>query len=403
MGASLSASVGALKRVYGEYEKQQNLKARAMDELRKSLAKYNPGGAGYYGAINEYGNESVGAINETEQFRTIDNESYQQFVVSPKVLVAPIEFSGLIAEAANSDEEAFINVVVEELDMAKQRLLKDENRQFYGLGNGLLCSPAQNSASNLTSFTVDSAQYLRANMVIDIFNGATKTVDSIRISDVDKVNNVVFFSTSIGAALITTDALVKENVRDSAASDGKEMMGLRGIVDDSTDLTTFESLDASSKRIWRARRISASSANLTSDLLQRLIDDVMVLGGEEPDKLIIHPRQARKYLDIVVPQKRYNDTQAADSGFTKLSFNGKELWKDIDCQADVVYALTLKHIQKYELKAMEMGRHDGSDEFLRASNFDKFQAYWRHYCNIGTGKRNAHGKIVSLAVPTGVS
>jgi hypothetical protein len=403
MATDLSSIAGALKRVYGNYiEKQQNLKHRAIDEISKSLKKYNAGGEGFFGAINDYGNESVGAISETESFRTIDNENYQQYKVSPKVLVAPIQFSGLVAKAADSDDEAFVSAVVDALDQARERLLKDENRQFFGLGNGLLANPAGNVASNVTSFSVDSAQYLRANMVIDIFNGATKTIDSKRIQDVDKVANVVYFATSLSAALITTDALVKENVRDSAASDGKEMMGLRGIVDDSTDLTTFQNLSASSNRIWRGRRIDASSANLTSDLLQRLIDDVMVLGGEEPDTLIMHPKQRRKYLDIVVPQKRYMDGDM-DSGFKKLSFNGVELWLDIDCQDDTVYAIKKNLINKYEVAPMQMGSHDGSDQFLRAINQDVFQAYWRHYCNLGTGKRNAHGKIVSLARPTGVA
>lgn len=403
MATDLSSIAGALKRVYGNYiERQQNLKHRAIDEIAKSLKKYNAGGEGFFGAINDYGNESVGAITETETFRTIDNENYQQYKVSPKVLVAPIQFSGLVAKAADSDDEAFVSAVVDALDQARERLLKDENRQFYGLGNGLLAVPAGNVASTVTSFSVDSAQYLRANMVIDIFNGATKTIDSKRIQDVDKVSNVVYFATSLSAALITTDNLVKENIRDSAPSDGKEMMGLRGIIDDATDLTTFENLSAASNRIWRGRRIDASSANLTSDLLQRLLDDVMVLGGEEPDTLIMHQKQRRKYLDIVVPQKRYMDGEM-DSGFKKLSFNGVELWLDIDCQDDTVYAINKPLINKYEVAPMQMGAHDGSDQFLRAISQDVFQAYWRHYANLGTGKRNSHGKIVSLARPSGVA
>jgi len=403
MATDLTSIVGALKNVYGDFlTRQQNLKHRAIDEIAKSSKKYNAGGNGFFGGINEYGNESGGAISETETFRTIDNESYQQYKVVPKVIVWPIEFSGLSAAAADQDEEAFVSIVVDALDMARERMLKDENRQFYGVGNGLLGNPAGNVSSAATSFSVDSAQYLRANMVIDVFNGATKTLDSRRISDVDKQANVVYFATSLSAALITTDALVKENIRDSAASDGKEMMGLRGIVDDGTELTTFENLDASTKRIWRAVRINASSANLTSDLLQRLIDDVQVLGGEAPDKLIMHNKQRRKYLDIVVPQKRYMD-QKLDGGFQKVSFNGLELWLDIDCQDDRVYALTLKHLQKYEVEAMKMGSHDDSGDFLRKINADVFQAYWRHYCNFGTDKRNAHGAIVSLAKPLGVS
>lgn len=403
MATDLSTVAGALKRVYDDYvEKQQNLKSRAIDEISKSLEKYNPGGEGFFGDANMYGNESVGAITETESFRTIDNESYSQFKVNPKVLVAPIEFSGLSAKAADSNDESFVAVVVDALDMAKERLKKDENRQFYGIGTGALALVAGATASTVTSFSVDSAQYLRANMVIDIFNSTSKSLDSRRIQDVDKTTNVVYFATSIGTTLQANDVLVKENIRDSAPTDGKEMMGLRGIVDDGTDLTTFENIDASANRIWRGRRIDASSANLTSDLLQRLLDDVMVLGGEDPDTIIMHPKQRRKYLDLVVPQKRYQD-QNLDTGFRKLSFNGIELWLDVDCQDDTVYALKKSLLRKFEVAPLEMGTHEGSDRFLRIANKDAFQAYWRHYCNFGTSKRNAHGKIVSLAKPSGVS
>jgi hypothetical protein len=82
-------------------------------------------------------------------------------------------------------------------------------------------------------------------MVVDIFNGANKSVDSIRINNVDKVNNIVYFNNSLSCSLTAASVIVKENVSDSAATDGKEMMGLRGIVDDGTDLTTFQNLDAS--------------------------------------------------------------------------------------------------------------------------------------------------------------
>jgi len=403
MATTLTSISGALKRVYDDYvEDQQNLKSRAMDEIAKSTAKYNAGGEGFFGDINTSGNESVGAINETESFRTIDNENYTQFKVNPKINVAPIEFSGLAAEAAEGNEESFVGVVIDALDKARDRLKKDENRQFFGLGTGLLGGAAGAVASNATSFSVDSAQYFRANQVVDIYNGATKTVDSIRISDVDKVAGVLYLETSLGFALTATAEVVKENVRDTAASDGKEMMGLRGIIDDSTDLTTFENIDASSTRIWRGRRIDASSANLTSDLLQRLLDDVSILGGEEPDTIIMHQKQRRKYLDLVVPQKRYQD-QSMDSGFKKLSFNGTDLWLDIDCQDDTVYAIKKSLLRKFEVKPLEMGTHEGSDRFLRKVNSDIFQAYWRHYCNFGTSKRNAHGKLTSLAKPTGVS
>ncbi len=399
---SMSTIAGGLKRVYDDYiENQQNLKARASDEIGKSLTKYSPGGEGYFGAINDYGNESVGAINEAEQFRTIDSEDYQQWKVSPKVLVAPIQFSGLVAAAAKGDDESFANLVIEGLERAKDRLLSDENRQFFGLGTGALAAPAASLSAAVVSFTVDSTQYIRKNMMIDIFSGAVKTVDSMRVANVDRANNVVYCATSLGVTVDTSTVIVKENIRDSAPSDGKEMIGLRGIVDDSTDLTTFQNLRADQIFEWRSTRINASSANLTSDLLQRLLDDVQVLSGLDPDMIIMHPKQRRKYLDIVVPQKRYTD-QKLDSGHAKVSFNGIDLWLDKDCQQDVVYAINKSKLRKFELEAMALGRHEGSDSYLRLSNYDVYQAYWRHYCNFGTSMRRAHGKIVSLAAPNGI-
>lgn len=403
MGTNLSTIAGVLKRIQeGGVVRQQNLKHRAIDEIAKSSKKYSSAGQGFFGAINDYGNESVGAINETESFRTIDNENYQQYKVIPKILVAPINFSGLSAEAASGDEESYADAVLDALDAALERGKKDQNRQFYGVGTGALCSPAGNAASTVTSFSVDSAQYLRKNMVVDIFNGATKTVDSKRISNVDKSSNVVYFATSLSAALITTDVMVKENIRDSAASDGKEMMGLRGIIDNATDLTTFQNLDASSMLEWQSVRINASSANLTSDLLQRLLDDVSTLGGDEPDTLIMHPKQRRKYLDIVVPEKRYMD-QKLDAGFSKVSFNGKELWLDVDCQDDVVYAISKPHLHKFELLDWSLGKEQGSGTSLRIASSDTYEMYYRSYTNLGTDKRNSHGKIVSLAKPNGIS
>lgn len=405
MATDMSTISGALKRVYDDYvEKQQNLKTYAIDEIANSLSKYNAGGEGFFGAINDYGNESVGAINETESFRTIDNEHYSQWKVSPKVMVAPIEFSGLSSKAAESDDEAFVSVVVDALDTARDRLRKDENRQFFGLGNGTLTSPAGATSSLATSFSVASAQYIRANMVIDVCAAGVSTliVSAVRVTDVDKASNVVYLSGALGISLATTQELVKQNIRVSQPSDGKEAMGLRGIVDDGTDLTTFQNIDASANRIWRGRRIAASSANLTSDLLQRLIDDVRVLSGAEPDLLLMHPLQRRKYLDIVVPQKRYAD-ENMDSGHKKLSFNGRDLMLDVDCQADTVYALTKGKIRKFEVEPLGMGTQEGSDRFLRKVGQDVFQAYWRHYINFGTSQRNAHGKISGLAVPTGIA
>ena len=252
MPALTSSQQNALKRLYSKYStQQQNLEALSFNEIAKSSKKFNAAGAGFFGGVKVYGNESVGAINENEQFRTADEEIHQQFKVIPKIQSAPIKISGLLASVAEDQSEAFADKVVDELEGARERALKDLNRQFFGKGDGLLAHPGAAVASNATSFAPDSSQYLRANMIVDIFQGGSKVVTGIRISDVDKVNNVVYLATSLGVAIDTTFDVVKQNIRDSAPSDGKEHMGLRGIIDDSTDITTSQNLDSTSLRVWR--------------------------------------------------------------------------------------------------------------------------------------------------------
>jgi len=158
------------KRVYDKYIQSHRIYPRKLAKKLESCAKLYPGGEGYFGAINDYGNESGGAINEEESFRTIDAEDYLQWKVIPKVNVWPIQFSGLVAAAAQGGEESFANLVVEALDRARDRMLADENRQFFGLGTGILGSPAGNYTSTMTSVTVNSVQYFRKNQVIDFMS-----------------------------------------------------------------------------------------------------------------------------------------------------------------------------------------------------------------------------------------
>ena len=399
MAALKSNQSEILKNVYDKMiVEAQNLSADLLDKISKAAERPKTGGAQFVIALNDYGNESAKAINEDDDFGTTTSEHYINPVVNAKITVAPFSMSGLARAVSEGDDMAFAQVAAQEMKRSKDRLRATENRMLFGYGTGLLAT--QVGAVSGQTITVDSVQYLRVNMIIDICTAgsATETASSVKISAINPSTKVVTLVGTISSALDTNE-FVLENTRASQPSDGKEMMGLRGICDNGTDVATFEGISVSGKPVWQATRTDASSASLTEDMLQQLIDDVAIRSGEDVDTLVTHRKQRRKALDIATPQKRYNDGSLA-LGHKDISFNGLSLFLDKDAQPDTIYAFPLKQLLMFEIEPIKLGREDGSDVFLRTTNTDTFQAYWRHYANFGVRKRNCFGKLVSLAVPT---
>lgn len=400
MAALSSNQQEILKNVYDKMVVDaQNLKPALLEKISKAAERPALGGKGFIISVNDYGNEAAKAINENEGFGTINQEHYANPSVIAKVMIAPFEFSGLAKAISEGDDMAFAQIAAQEMKRSRDRLRATENRMLYGYGKGTLATAAADISGQ--TVIVDSVQYLRLNMVVDVCatGAATEHASSVTISAINPTTKVVTFVGTV-SSVVNTDELVLENCRASAASDGKEAMGLRGIIDDGTDLATFQGITVSSALYWQSVRNTASSASLTEDLLQQLCDDVNIRSGQEIDTLVMHPKQRRKALELALPQKRFADG-ILGLGHSKIEFNGMELFLDRDCQPTTVYGFPMKELLLFEIDAPKLGREDGSDIFLRTSGYDVFQAYWRHYANFGVRRRNALGKIVSLAEPSG--
>lgn len=399
-----TAAVGHLKQVYGKYiTTQQNLHPWLYKLLPKS--PYKPVGQGYFFGVNLLGNESGGAVNETEGFRPVDNEGTAQAQLQAKINVWPIEFSGLAdAVARQGQEEAFAANIAYQLDMALLRMMKDMNRQIYGDGTGTL-GQVNGAISAATTGVVDfdtvasHAHLFRENMVVDIFDGVTKEVDSIRITGVDQNTSTLTFASAITAA--DNADIVKENIRDSQPSDGKELGGLRRIVDDGSNFTTYLGISRAAGTgfaSWRSNIFNASSANITNDLLQRINDRIVVTGNEQPGMLLSNVGQRRKYLDITTPLKRFQDDEL-DSGYNVMMWNNLKWYIDTDCDTGVVYFLNKRFLQKYEIEPPHLADKDNA-VFKWLPRSDAYFAYFVAYSNLASEKPNALARIERLAEPT---
>jgi hypothetical protein len=395
MGVTTTTLGGLLKNVYGKrLVQQQNKAAFLYKMLPKSME--TPSGTGFFPAVSVAGNMAGGAaINETEALPTAGNETVVQFKITPKINTWTMQITGLARAVSEGNESSFARGLVRQFDEGLENMIKDMNRQVYGSGNGLMATVTATATS--ATQTVDNVQYLKPGMVIDVYTAATATNSSLVISSVDRANNQITLSAP--ATLSVNDQIVRAGARTSAASDGKEMTGLKYIIDNGSVSTTFQNQSRSTYPILNGNVISAGSVNLTNDLLQRAADEVSIVGDGRIDMIISRHGQRRKYLDLVTPDKRFLDDKL-DRGYQYIYWNGMKWYIDVDAPKAEIIGLTQKYIERFEVRGIHLA--DDNNSILKWNgSSDTYIAYYRAYANLGSLKPNANFRLTNLNEPTG--
>lgn len=397
MSTTLASLDGLLKRHYGKgyIEAQQNFIPDFINTLTKATEK--PGGedGAFRFGVNLQRSQSGGAQNENEQFRDNQTATRKQSTIAAKINIWPVAITGFAMNMSEEQINAFASGLESEFEDKLTSMKKDMNRQCFGIGTGTL-SLVNGAVAASTSVVVDSVQYFFPGMKIDIYDstGTTKQVDAVQISSINKSTLTLTM-----ASAVTCDddgIIVRDKVKDSAATDGKEMMGLFGLTDDGTEFTTFQGLSRSTYDIWKGSITDASGAAITNDLLQRAIDNGEERSGREIDSIVSHRNQRRQYLNLLTPQKRFNDDKL-DSGFKTLEWNGMKWRVSHDCQKEVVYAYPKKDVKHFESYATKLDQTEGRT-LHRVSGTDTFEAYYKNYGNTGTKCPAALVRLDNLAV-----
>lgn len=406
MAVDVGTISGILKRVYSpeKIEDQQNRQYMTWSKIKKAPGR--PAGLGFFGSVLLSGNqEGLGSQNELESLRQSGSQRAQQYVITPKILTDTIQFSGLSLEVAKSNDEAFANNLTFQMEESMTDAFKELNGQLFRDGQGVIARVAAIAAPGATVLTFNSVQYIKQNMQIDIFDAATNTVLQVsgdQIVDINIVTNQVTVATPIPVGLAVNDFVYRTRVHTGAPTDGKELAGLRLAVDDGTISATYESIPRTgvgAQPNWRGIVVNAGAVNLSNDLLQRTIMRMKVAGSAEPDMLVAHPQQTRKYLDVVTPLKRFDKTGNLDSGYTKLEWNGRPWMEDTDCPTDSVYYINTNYFRKYEVRGLALDDQNG--QVLKWNpGFDGFIAYLKYYGNLGSQRPSNLARLENLVVPT---
>lgn len=273
---------------------------------------------------------------------------------------------------------------------------KNQNQACY-IGPTMARCLLTSSPSAATTFTVDNLQYLFVGMYIDIYNGATIVpgADNLEITNINYNTSTVTVSPAVTATAGDTVYLHEENLN---AGTGKGYNSLPFQADDGSAFTaTFEDISGTTYPTWRGNYFDFAGAPLTNDALQKLQNLILTFGGcdyqTEDYVNFVNPDMVRRYLSIILTQKRYIDASKYDSGMEKpnmLEWNGRPIVIDPDAPKRDWIMYNRSYGGKAELQPFTVDSQLGGASMKWKSGYMQGVVVTYSSAQLGTEKRNAH-------------
>lgn len=340
-------------------------------------------------------NEGVGAIAEFGGLPVAGQQGWTDLFDTLKHNVGVIELSRYAIKLSNQNEGAFLRLLEGETKGLVKDIRKDVNRQGYGNGTGALAAVTADGANTAT---VDSVQYLRVGMRIDIVDSTNDTIlaSNRTITAIVASTKVVTYS-GADVAVTTNHRLAR------TGSWKKEINGLSNLV---SDTGTVHGVDSSQAiNTWHRSTVRlAAGAPFDEDTGQQVVDAIGDVSNGEVDFIVTTSGIIRRYAAQLKSMKRFNDAKSMTlrGGFTALLFNDMPMIKDVECPKGSMFFLNQDALMWIFLpNGSDPGKWDWVDEdgailCRKADRTDGFEGYLAADHDLAAAQRNQLGKITGL-------
>lgn len=391
---------GLAKRIYDNqiFDQEQRLTI-TYDALPSQT--WDMRGAGWFGDAHLERSGSYKFINSSETLPQDTSEVNRQFIINTAEHVSTVSFTKDFLIRLVKGNAAFGDFTYKVEDLMRTSK-KNLNQSCY-IGPRMIRTTLTVNAVATTTLTVANAQYLHVGMFIDVYDAAATVLlaNNVRIVSINGLTVVVS-----GAVTAVAGSTIFNHEENLATTTGKGFNSLPFQCDDGTDFNSvFEQLDRATFNAWRGNRIDAGGAPLTNDLLQRGQNTLYEVGGVEymTDDYInfCHTDSIRRYVAIVLPQKRYINASKYDAGYEKpnaLEWNGKEIMPDPDCGRRDWIMYNRRYGGKKELQPLEMESQFGGSTMKWKQGYVQGTVITYYSGNIGTSKCNANLIFRNLAL-----
>lgn len=333
---TLATADAILKDLYrGPIIDQLNYKTYMLDMIERDSDSLTFDGRRAIVPVESAGNESPASTSDGGTLVDPQIDLEQDAILAIRYHDGGLELTDqLIKQATGNNAGAFVNKLERSSKKLAQAMRKNLNRQVFGDGTGLMATLTSSPAA-ATTFTVDSTQYLRVNMVIDVLNISTGAAGAagVTITAINRTTKTITVSSAI-TATTTTFGVYKNGSRNL------EMDGLRNITGTGRTLHGINSA-TSGNEFWNGSRRDAASAVAGEGLFEYLADDVGQ-NGEGEVEVFLTSRGIRKRLaDTYQSTKRFNDAKAVEihGGYTAIFVNEIPVIIDDDVPKGWAFAL----------------------------------------------------------------
>jgi hypothetical protein len=346
-------------------------------------------------------NEGVGAILEGGELPTAGQQGWTDLKDKLHHNLGSIRLSRYAIKLSEKKPGVFLRLLEAETKGMVMDIRKDINRQGYSAQTGALAAVTADGANEVT---VDSVQFLRIGMVIDLVKITTnavlaskRTIEAINAS----TKKVKYSGADVTAT--TEHRLVR------TGSWNNEINGLGNIITNTAGPgptgATLHGVDPATNTWWNSAVVSASSNPFSEDQGQQLVDKVGA-GGQVEVELIVTTRGIRRrYVNTLKSQKRFNDSDAVTlrGGFKAILFNEMPMVFDDDCPKGEMWFLNSDAMMWVYLDAGEDGKggwnwvdDDGAVLSRAVDRTDNFDAYLAADHDFACVRRNGLGRMVEL-------
>lgn len=367
----------------------------------------------------------VGSMNEDDYLYTPTTPVSKISYITIKQHTATVQLSGRTLRRVKKGEAAFVSWASEALPRKAQRLAFHKDRMRLGTGTGIVCryneGTPDGGADNIDSmFGITGLGDRAAALLLrgdNIRCGANADGSSLRtgtalVGKVDQADKS-----------ITTTVSGTENAPSSAAdndyiflgdanvngSGSREMMGLEGIIDDGTNVATFQGLTRADYPELQSQIVDATLNGFDGTLSEELLDSADALSFERgnmgrPTSVLVNRSGQRSFWKNMKNDRVLNDPAGVFKGGKarlKMMLGDRivTLAAARKCPESRAYGIDGQGIQRYTIGSGKWDDTDGSIWNRVVDSTGRKDAFFAIYIQeeeMGAGDPAGSFKIINL-------